>query len=133
MGGSVTIQDVIIFIIACTVVGGLALLLAGLATDAMGWGMTADEDSDGAGLAAIGADTPVRRAGAGGSYACLCSHEMRDDGRGEWDSVGVVDVVNPACPIHGPAGRGWQWIDITTTADSGQMRCIRGERLARSI
>lgn len=129
---TVTIPDMIVFLAACTLVGGPLLALAAMLAHAMRRGMSADD----AGPMTCGAvDGEVATIAAhrdDGSFVCLCSHEVRDDGRGRWDSLTFVDIVDEACPIHGPAGDGWEFLDITTTSDEGRTRCIRGERSARS-
>lgn len=133
-----TVQEMFVFAATCAIIGGLLLTLVGVVAGAARWGMTADggDEEQGAdiereGSATVAKEADRHRRGAGTSV-CTCSHATHDDGRGEWDSVTVEDVTDERCPIHGPAGRGWQWFDITSTADRGHVRYIRGKRLARS-
>lgn len=135
MPESATILDMLVFIAACTVVGGLAMLAMAAVAHAARWGMAKDDAAHGGEMTGVidadVSEVTARRSANDGTFVCTCHHEMRDDGRGEWDSVTFEDVVDERCPIHGPMGRGWEWIDITTTADDGGRRCIRGGRTAR--
>lgn len=121
------IPDALVFLAACVLIGGPIMLLVVIAAHALGWGV---EDTTATAEPWASTPPPPSSCREDGRVACSCRHELRDDGRGAWDSVTVEDVVDERCPIHGPAGRGWEWIDVTTCGDDG-VRCIRGGRIAR--
>ena len=53
---------------------------------------------------------------------CTCWNEAIDDpaAESEWERTVIRDRVEPGCPVHGPAGRGRRFEEVTCVGDDGR-------------